>query len=113
QLGDGIQRVRVLATDGLGQQLLSRPARLRIDSEPPSVDLTANRPMGVVKVRVADADSGLRRQAPLIRFGDGTQERGHPVVTHAFAHAGAYTVLVRARDKVGNGIVRRFRVRVR
>src|SRR5262249_27356823 len=42
-LGSGARPVRVLATDRLGQQLLSKPASLRVDSEAPVVRVDLNK----------------------------------------------------------------------
>ncbi len=136
QLGDGVRQVRVLATDQLGQQTLSRPARLRVDGEAPDVDLEVKPGEGRVTVRVADPDSGLNAKRSRVSFGDGTapmklrRSRGgaqtfgrrarkggkgrNPAyrLGYAYEHAGRYRVLVRARDKAGNRIARSFEVRV-
>lgn len=137
QTGSGIRPVRVLATDGLGQQLLSRAVKLRVDGERPIVGVKVRRGRGVVALRVVDVDSGLRVKRCKVRFGDGTKPlrlhraRGHGrkrrrsghggrgrrpaayALSHAYAHGGRYRVVVRATDRVGNRIVRRFDVRVR
>jgi hypothetical protein len=139
QLGTGVKPVRVLATDQLGQQTLSRPARLRVDGEAPTIDLEVMAGKGRVAVRVADPDSGLNAKRSGVRFGDGTApmklrrsrggaqtlsraarkggEGGHrnPAysLSHTFERGGRYRVLVRARDKAGNRIARSFEVRVR
>lgn len=109
-LGSGVIRARILATDGLGQQLLSKPVKLRVDGQRPILNV-ATRGKGVT-VRVRDADSGLAVKATRVDFGDGTRESGGAKFRHAYEAAGRYTVVVHARDEVGNRIARRFEVRV-
>ena len=111
-LGNGVLRVQVLATDGLGQQMLSPVVRLRVDNLPPSVALRVSRARGVVAVRLSDPDSGLRAGSTSVNFGDGTRAHGGSRFRHAYAHAGHFTVIVRAADKVGNRVTRRFGVAV-
>jgi hypothetical protein len=138
QLGTGVKPVRVLATDQVGQQTLSRPAKLRVDGEAPLVGLGVRARRGRVVVRVVDPDSGLNAKRSRVSFGDGTapmrlrRSRGgvktlsraarkggeggrNPAyrLSHSFERGGRYRVLVRACDKVGNRIVRSFEVRVR
>ena len=110
QLGDGVLRAQVLATDGLGQQLLSGVAKLRIDGQPPGVRVKA-RGSGVT-VRVHDAGSGLNSKATEVSFGDGDHAHGGSKLSHAYRRPGRYTIAVRARDMVGNATWRRFEVRV-
>lgn len=112
QLGNGTRQVRVLATDALGEQLLSKPVKLRIDGQPPvvRVKLGADRR---IAVRVADPDSGTRSKATVVRFGDGERARGGSGFHHAYARSGRYTVAVRAIDRVGNRVRRRFELRIR
>ncbi len=138
QLGSGVRAVRVLATDQLGQQLLSHAARLRVDAEPPLVRLHVAAGHGRVSVRVVDPDSGLNGKRSSVSFGDGTApKRLHPSrggvktlsrlqrhgsggkhnpayrLSHAYEHGGSFKVVVHARDRVGNQAGRSFEVRVR
>jgi hypothetical protein len=112
QLGEGVQQVRVLATDSLGSQRLSKPAKLRIDGQPPLVAVRSGPDRGVT-VSIRDSGSGPRPKATLVRFGDGTRMRGGLRFPHAYRRAGRYTVTVRAVDRVGNRVRRRFQVRAR
>ncbi len=112
-LGNGVLRAQVLATDGLGQQMLSPAVRLRVDGLPPSVAIRVSRARGAVAVRLRDPDSGLRAGSTSVSFGDGARARGGSRFRHAYAHAGRYTVVVRAADEVGNRVARRFVVAVR
>lgn len=111
QLGNGVLRARVLATDGLGQQLLSGAAKLRVDGEPPVARLRLRH--GSLSVRLSDPDSGLDRKSTAVSFGDGARERGGASFRHRYAASGRYRVLVRARDEVGNLLQRSYLVRVR
>jgi hypothetical protein len=139
-LGSGAKPVSVLATDRLGQQLLSRSVKLRVDSQRPIVRLRLHRRRRRVVVAVTDADSGLKRKRTRARFGDGTRwaplrptgghrsgrlrssrgarrggKRRNPTyrLSHAYEHGGRYRIVVRARDLAGNRIVRHFEVRIR
>jgi hypothetical protein len=110
-LGNGVLRVQVLATDGLGQQLLSKAAKLRIDGQRPAVRvrlLSGRR----VAVRVGDSGSGIDERATKIEFGDGERAHGGARFVHPYGRPGRYEVVVRADDKAGNRTVRRFGVRV-
>jgi hypothetical protein len=112
QLGNGIRQVRVLATDALGEQLLSRPAKLRVDGQAPVVRVKRGGHRRIA-IRVADPDSGMKSKATLVRFGDGERARGGGDFHHAYARPGRYTVVVRAIDRVGNRLRRRFEVGIR
>jgi hypothetical protein len=111
QLGDGVLRTQVLATDALGQQVLSAVARLRVDAAPPTVRVSVRR--GRVKVRVRDEQSGVEGKATRVSFGDGERDRGGSAFSHGYARPGRYRVLVWASDRVGNRVERGFEVRVR
>jgi hypothetical protein len=132
QLGSGSKVVRVLATDGLGEQVLSKAVKLKVDAEPPIVTLKAQRKRDRVTVSVSDPDSGLKgKRPPVAKFGDGTPllhllpsarrhggNRRAPKPTsfhigHDYEGGGGYTIVIRARDRVGNRVVRRFQVKVR
>jgi hypothetical protein len=111
-LGNGRTQARVLATDGLGQQLLSEPVKLLVDGERPIVTVSGPRASGRVTVRVRDADSGLEAKATRVGFGDGATASGGAGFHHSYASPGRYTIAVRARDRAGNRVARRFEVRV-
>ncbi|HEX6688575.1 MAG TPA: PKD domain-containing protein, partial [Solirubrobacterales bacterium] len=111
QLGDGVQQVRVMATDLLGEQLLSKPAKLRVDGEAPLVQVESGKEQRVA-VRIRDPDSGLKARATAVRFGDGEGERGGAGFRHAYQRPGHYTVTVRAADRAGNRLRRHFEVSV-
>ncbi len=130
QLGNGAKTVRVLATDGLGQQVLSKGAKLKVDGEPPIVKVKAESKRGRVSISVSDPDSGLKgKRPPIATFGDGTpasrlvpsahrggHHRGAKTppfrIGHQYEGGGRFSIVVRARDKVGNKVVRHFEVRV-
>lgn len=111
-LGNGRSSLRVLATDSLGQQVLSSPVRLQVDGERPEIALNGPNAAGRVSVRLRDRDSGLRPKATRIDFGDGTRVRGGAGSRHAYERPGSYTIAVRGSDRAGNRIARRFEVRV-
>jgi hypothetical protein len=102
----------VQASDGLGQQLLSNRAKLHVDGQRPVVEVKLGKAHGVV-VRLSDADSGLAPKASRVSFGDGDREHGGAKFTHTYARPGRYTVVVSARDRVGNRLWRRLEVKVR
>jgi hypothetical protein len=109
-LGTGVQQVQVLATDGLGQQLLSGAVKLRVDGEPPGVRVRVR--TGAVKVLVHDLGSGLRATTTKVSFGDGERARRGSRFIHRYRSPGRYTVTVRARDEAGNRAWRHFEVRI-
>ena len=111
QLGNGVLRARVLATDALGQQQLSPAKTLRVDGQAPSVRVRVR--AGTVFVKVRDSASGLKRKATRVSFGDGSGDRGGATFRHRYPHAGRYRLTVKARDAAGNRILRRFGVRAR
>jgi len=111
-LGSGRHRVQVLGTDIDGQSTLTSPATLRVDGRAPTVKIARAKGASVL-VWITDPDSGVNRRRVSVAFGDGASASGRARFTHRYAHAGVYTVVVHARDKVGNqGVVRRL-VRVR
>jgi PKD domain len=111
-LGNGRVGARVMATDALGQQVLSKQVKLLVDGEPPLVRVEGPNRAGRVAVRVHDADSGARAKATSVRFGDGVTVRGKTRARHVYVRPGRYEIVVRARDRVGNRATRRFEVRV-
>jgi hypothetical protein len=112
-LGSGVRRAQAMATDGLGEQVLSPVVKLRVDGLPPRVVVKMRRARGLVSVHVQDQASGLRAGSTSIGFGDGTRDHGGAKFHHAYASPGRYTIAVRASDKVGNRVARRFEVVVR
>jgi hypothetical protein len=111
QLGNGVLQARVMATDRIGDQLLSQPVKLRVDGRPPSARVRTRR--GGVTVKLTDSGSGLSARASRVKFGDGSSESGGSHFHHEYSAPGRYTVLVHAEDRVGNRLNRRFQVRVR
>jgi hypothetical protein len=111
-LRDGRVSAQVLATDALGQQVLSKRVKLRVDGEPP-VERIAGPNGGRVAVRLRDAASGVKLKASSVRFGDGVRERGGSTFRHTYEAAGGYAIVVHARDRAGNRTTRRFEVRIR
>lgn len=110
-LGSGSHDVQVLAIDSLGQSTLSAPSTLRIDGVPPTVKITHRG--ALVSVRVSDRLSGVATHAVRVSFGDGHSAGGRTRLEHRYARAGVYRVVVRVRDKLGNGGVVRQLVSVR
>ena len=112
-LGNGLRRVRVLAADAFGQEVLSGSVKLRVDGEPPIVRVKPRPARGAVAVRIRDSHSGLKAKADKVKFGDGSSERGGSKFHHLYESRGRYTLVVRARDRAGNRVVRRFQMRLR
>lgn len=112
-LGNGVRRVQVLATDRLGQDVLSRPVKLRIDSQPPRPRLRVKPRKGMVVLKLDDPQSGLLARATRVAFGDGERARGGGVFHHRYQRPGRYTVRLRAIDKVHNRLSQRIRVVIR
>jgi hypothetical protein len=112
-LGSGISRVRVIATDRLGGEVLSSTAKLRVDGRPPHLSFRVTGHCHDLTLRLKDAQSGLAPGTVRVSFGDGRHGRGAAKFHHAYTRAGTFTVRVRARDRVGNQLVERFQVSVR
>jgi hypothetical protein len=112
-LGDGVHRVQVLATDSAGQQTMSAPSELKVDSDPPIVKLRLIDARHGVNVGVGDEDSGVDGGATRISWGDGARTSGRARARHDYRHAGVYTIVVSVRDNAGNSAVVNLRVRVR
>ncbi len=100
-LGPGHHTVQVLSTDRDGGSTLSAPAALLIDDAPPSVKIARTAHGHAVQVLVRDAYSGLATKSVSVSFGDGATAHGRARLTHRYAHAGVYRVIVRARDNLG------------
>jgi hypothetical protein len=102
QLFDGVGKVQVVATDRLGEEVLSRPAKMKVDSQPPRFQLRVDRRGGVAHLKLKDAQSGLVPRATRISFGDGTKARRGSFFTHHYQQPGTYKIHLRAEDRVGN-----------
>lgn len=113
QLFDGVGKVQVLATDRLGEEVLSRAVKLRVDSAPPTLRLHLRRERGTVAVELRDSQSGLRPGATRVSFGDGSRRRGGAGFHHRYKAAGTYRLHLRAEDRVGNVLAQNIRVTVR
>jgi PKD domain len=113
QLYDGIGKVQVIATDRLGEEVLSRPARMKVDSQPPRMQLRVDRRAGIIHLKLKDTQSGLVPRATRISFGDGTKARGGSSFTHHYQQPGAYKIRLRAEDRVGNVLVQKISVTVK
>lgn len=110
-LGNGVRKVRVIARDAQGQQLLSPSIDLRVDARAPGASAAARRGTRTVVVRVRDGESGVA--SAICSFGDGgTRARGTRSFRHEYARAGIYTLRVAARDRLGNRAVRTLKVHV-
>jgi hypothetical protein len=70
--------------------------------QPPLVDIAGAMQGHGVAVRVSDSLSGVDLRAVSVSFGDGQVASGRKLFHHRYAHAGVYTITVRARDKIGN-----------
>ncbi|MCL2768551.1 MAG: PKD domain-containing protein [Solirubrobacterales bacterium] len=110
-LGSGVRNVQVLANDAAGQQTLSAPAKLMVDSQPPVARV--RRRGRTVTVRVSDAQSGVRASATRVAFGDGAHARGRRSAKHTYRRPGLYVITVAMRDNVGNATTAHLRVSVR
>ena len=111
-LGDGVHHVQVLATDSLGQETMTPPATLKVDAEPPEVDVD-RLGHGRVRVRVFDRASGALANATLISFGDGAHVSHRLTAIHAYRRPGSYAIVVRSADKVGHRLLAHLWVQVR
>jgi hypothetical protein len=111
-LGDGVHRVQVIAADNLGQRTMTPIATLKVDANPPQVDVTVIH-HGTVRVRVYDHASGAVSRVTEVDFGDGTRIDRRLTTRHRYAHPGRYTILVRSSDRVGNRLSAHIGVEVR
>jgi hypothetical protein len=102
RLGNGRDRVQVLATDAAGQSTLSAVVTLRVDRRPPTVTVSSLRSGHAVRVRVLDPESGVDAHAVTVSFGDGQHAARRARYRHRYAHAGIYRIAIRVRDRVGN-----------
>jgi hypothetical protein len=125
RIGEGVHRLQIFAIDDSGQETGSRKALLRIDREKPRVRLRQHGSR--LMVIVTDNASGFKRGGVKAAFGGGRarasatasrrhggKRRNRPVVVHhTFSSPGAYRLVVVARDRAGNKVTFRRRVRVR
>lgn len=111
-LGSGVRKVRVIATDRLGGEVVSRPVKLRVDGQPPVLRFRVRRGRGEVVLRLKDAQSGLARKTVRVSFGDGSGARAEAKIHHRYPRSGHYKLRVRARDRVGNRLVQKVEVTV-
>lgn len=113
QLGSGVNRVQVVATDSLGGDVVSKPVKLRVDSQPPRLRTKIEKKSGILELHLKDDQSGLRAGATRVSFGDGSHARGGAAFHHRYEGPGQYLVRVWASDRVHNRLVQQFRVGVR
>jgi PKD domain len=114
KLRDGLRKVTVTAIDAAGQRRAGTSAMLRLDRKKPRVRI--RRRGMTVSVRVVDGKkgraAGVQASSVRISFGDG--KRGRKArVRHRYKRSGRYRVVVKARDRAGNRVSERRRVRVR
>jgi hypothetical protein len=112
-LFDGVQKVTVMATDRFGQNVISRPAKLRVDGQSPRLQVSFTHHREAVRLKLRDSQSGLLRRATRVNFGDGTHKRGGGGFFHLYSHPGRYTIHLQASDRVHNRLVQRIPVVVR
>jgi hypothetical protein len=112
-LGDGQHSVQVLATDIDGQATLSIPVELKIDGQPPSVDVARIEGGHGVSVNIADRFSGVETRAVRVSFGDGHRGGRRTRLRHRYARAGIYQVVVTVANKLGFSTTVRQLVSVR
>jgi hypothetical protein len=109
-LSTGSHDIQMLATDIFGQQVLTQTATVKVDGSPPRITLTRRgRTLGV---RVSDVGAGLVPGSVQISFGDGAHASRHARAAHSYRHNGTFTVHVSARDRAGNTVSFRRRVRL-
>jgi len=113
-LEDGRHDVQIFAVDGAGQETGSQVGEVLVDRRRPRVSI--RRRGRLVTVRVSDGPRGqaslLRRSATRISFGDGRRGSRKARARRRYARAGTYRVVVRARDRAGNKVTVKRRVRI-
>jgi hypothetical protein len=102
-----------LATDQLGGDIVSKPVKLKVDSQPPRLQAHLRAKKGVLVLRIEDKQSGLKTGATRVSFGDGEHARGRARLHHHYARPGHYLVRVWAVDRVHNRLAQQFRVDAR
>jgi hypothetical protein len=129
---DGRHRIQVFAVDDAGQETGSRSGTLLVDRNPPRVRLRRHG-RGLTAI-VGDGrhgdGSGLLRRSLKVSFGDrggasssaaraarrkkGREKKAAVVrVRHVYGRAGLYRVQVSARDRAGNRVLFKQKVRIR
>jgi hypothetical protein len=130
-IGDGRHRIQVFAVDEAGQETGSRAGRLKVDRRRPLVKVRrrGHRVAVVVSDGKPRGASGLRRGSVRVSFGErpakasasrrgrkgsaGKQTALAVRVRHTYSRAGRYRIRVVARDRAGNRVAVKRRVRVR
>jgi hypothetical protein len=111
--GSGVNRVQVIATDRLGGDVMSKPIKVRIDTQPPRLRAHLQQDKGDLVLRLKDGQSGLKEGATRISFGDGDHARGGARFRHHYQRPGRYRVRVYAVDRAHNRLLQQFQVTVR
>lgn len=111
-LGDGIHQVQVLAVDPSGDETMSEALPLKIDANPPTVQVSLIDARHGVKVTVRDRASGVDSHATRISFGDGGHANNRATARHVYRSRGTYTITAKVRDKVGNQATIQIRVKI-
>ncbi len=114
QVENGIHTIQVQATDSLGQVVNSSPATLKVERSGPRVRVHVHGAGVTVRVtdEPKDESPGVKRGSVKVSFGDGSTGHGRTTLTHVYARAGNYTVLVSASDNIANKTTVRKRVGV-
>jgi hypothetical protein len=112
-LASGTHKIQVLATDLFGQSTLTPASTLKVDSGSATLKVVHTHGGHGVRLRLRDANSGLASNSLEVDFGDGHHARGAKATSHLYGRAGAYQVVVRLRDKLGNAQTLRALVKVR
>lgn len=110
KVSTGTHEVQVLARDIFGQDVLSVVKYVKVDGSAPVVHLI--RHGRELVVQVSDSGSGLVPATVRVAFGDGASGSGRSALSHRYSRAGRYTVFVTARDRVGNTVNVKRRVRI-
>jgi hypothetical protein len=113
QMGEGALSVQVLATDALGESVLSEPKTIKVDGAPPEAKLNLQPGRGRLTVKLADAGVGLAPGSAIVNFGDGEVKRHGADFAHVYVKAGTYRVSVKAKDRLGNRMHASYQVKVR
>jgi hypothetical protein len=114
KIRDGKRKVAVTAIDEAGQRRAGTSAMLRLDRRKPRVRIR-RRGMSVT-VRIVDGKkgrtAGVQPSSVRIKFGDGKRGPRRARARHRYKRRGSYLVVVKARDRAGNRISARRRVKV-
>lgn len=116
-LDNGRHQVQIFALDGAGQETGSQTAELLIDRRRPRARLRVRGRTLTVSLRDGRKRqvSGLRRGATRVRFarsGKAKRVRGLRI-RKRYTRPGVYRVSVRARDRAGNRLTLKRKVRIR